>query len=172
IGSDATLVQSRVCLTVSIFRSARACGDQALARTPWQGATQHTDDLAGSLGLSCVRGASLEQTLVEDSPLATSMPATPATEVQPQDHRNALDSNVLQKTPALAMAEAQTCHRSRKCTKVASEPLNRRLRSGLSHCTGYLCLDAKPENCPPQQGENVANGLCYSSGPSRFPFRR
>ena len=115
-------MQSRVCLTVSIFRSARACGGQALARTPWQGATQHTDDLAGSLGLSCVRGASLEQTLVEDSPLATSMPATPATEVQPQDHRNALDSNVLQKTPALAMAEAQTCHRSRKCTKVASEP--------------------------------------------------
>jgi hypothetical protein len=109
---------------VPIFRSARACGHQALARTPSQGATHHTDDLAGSLGLSCVQGASLEQTLVEDSPLATSMPATPATEVQPEDHRNALDRNVLQKTPALAMAEAQTCHRSRKCTKVCVRTLN------------------------------------------------
>jgi len=63
--------------------------------------------------------------LGEDSPLATSMPATPATEMQPEDHRNALDTKVLQKTPVLAMAQAQTCHRSRKCTKVASEPLNR-----------------------------------------------
>ena len=121
-GSDATLVQSRVCLTAPIFTSARACGHQALARTPSQGTTHHTDDLAGSLGLSCVRGASLEETLGEDSPLATSMPATPATEVQPEDHRNALDRKVLQKTPVLAMAQAQTCHRSRKCTKVASEP--------------------------------------------------
>src|ERR1700730_8662224 len=67
-------------------------------------------------------GASLVETLGEDSPLATSMPATPATEVQPEDHRNALDRKVLQKTPVLAMAQAQTCHRSRKCTKVASEP--------------------------------------------------
>src|SRR5271165_1193125 len=83
-------------------------------------------DLAGSLGMSCVRGASLEEPLGENSPLATSMPATPATGVQPEDHRNALDRKVLQKTPVLAMAQSQTCHRYRKCTKVASEPLNRR----------------------------------------------
>src|SRR5260370_40697286 len=51
------------------------------------------------------------------------------TEVQPEVHRNALDSKVLQKTPVLAMAQAQACHRSRKCTKVASEPLNRGLES-------------------------------------------
>ena len=112
-----------MCLTAPIFTSARACGYQALARTPSQGTTHHTDGLAGSLGLSCVRGASLEETLGEDSPLATSMPATPATEVQPEDHRNALDRKVLQKTPVLAMARAQTCHRSHKCTKVASEPI-------------------------------------------------
>jgi hypothetical protein len=49
--------------------------------------------------------------------------ATAATEVQHEDHRNALDGKVLQKTPVLAMAQAQTCHRSRKCTKVASEPI-------------------------------------------------
>ena len=40
-GSDATLVQSRVCLTAPIFTSARACGHQALTRTPSQGTT-HT----------------------------------------------------------------------------------------------------------------------------------
>src|SRR5271165_3678940 len=44
-------------------------------------------------------------------------------EVQPEDYRNALDRKVLQKTPMLAMAQAQTCDRSRKCTKVASEPI-------------------------------------------------
>jgi len=76
-------------------------------RTPFQGATHDTDDLAEWLGLSCVRGASLEETLGEDSPLATSMPATPATEVQPEDHWNALDRKVLQKTPLLTMAQAQ-----------------------------------------------------------------
>jgi hypothetical protein len=63
---------------------------------------------AGSLVLSCVRGASLEQTLVEDSLLATSMPATPVTEVQPEDHRNALDRSVLQRTPALTETDALT----------------------------------------------------------------
>jgi hypothetical protein len=37
----------------------------------------------------------------------------------------------LQKTPVLAMAQAQTCHRSRKCTKVASEPRINALEEGL-----------------------------------------
>ena len=68
-------------------------------------------------------GASLEETLGEDSSLATALPAMPATEVQPEDHRNALDGKILQKTPVPAMAQAQTCHRSRKCTKIASEPI-------------------------------------------------
>ena len=122
-GSDATLVQSRLCLTVSIFRSARASGDQALARTPWQRATRTPMISLDRLVYRAYGAQALNRRLFEDSPLATSMPATSATEVQPQDHRNALDSNVLQKTPALAMAEAQTCHRSRKCTKVASEPI-------------------------------------------------
>jgi hypothetical protein len=72
--------------------------------------------------LVCRAYGAQAQTLGEDSPLATSMPTTPATEVQPEDHRNALDGKVLQKTPVLAMTQAQTCHRSRKCTKVASEP--------------------------------------------------
>jgi len=94
-----------VCLTASIFTWARARGHQVLARVPSQGTTHHTDDLAGSLGLSCVRGASLEETLDEDSPLATSMPATPATQVQPEDDRNALDRKVLQRTPVLAMGK-------------------------------------------------------------------
>jgi hypothetical protein len=46
----------------------------------------------------------LKETFGEDSPLATGMPATPATEAQHDDHRNALDRKVLQKTPVLAMA--------------------------------------------------------------------
>jgi hypothetical protein len=33
-------------------------------------------------------GRKPEETLGEDSPLATWIPATPATEVQPEDHRN------------------------------------------------------------------------------------
>jgi len=69
-----------VCLTAPIFASARTRGHQALAGTPSQGTTHHTDDLAGSFGLSCVRGASLEKTFGEDSPLATSMPETPTSE--------------------------------------------------------------------------------------------
>ena len=84
--------------------------------------THHTDDLAGSLGLPCVRGASLEETLGEDSPLATSMPATPAIEVQPEDHRNALDRKVLQKTPVLAMPK------HKRATGPASAPKLRQNR--------------------------------------------
>src|SRR5260370_6274511 len=65
------------------------------------------------------------------------------TEVQPEVHRNALDSKVLQKTPVLAMAQAQTCHRSRKCTKVASEPNagsgSRRARSSSIPARPYIC---------------------------------
>jgi hypothetical protein len=41
----------------TIFRSTtrwRACGHEALARTPSQGTTHDTDDFAGSLGMSCV----------------------------------------------------------------------------------------------------------------------
>jgi hypothetical protein len=44
-------------LKAPIFASARACGHQALARTPSEGSTRHTYDLAGSLG----RGANLER---------------------------------------------------------------------------------------------------------------
>jgi hypothetical protein len=65
-----------------------------------------------------------------------SMPATPATGVQQKDHRNALDGKVLQKTPVLAMAQAQTCHRFRNCTKVASEPINRGRATCYQFCQG------------------------------------
>ena len=41
--------------------------------------------------------------------------------------RRCLDRKALQKAPVLAMAQARTCRWPRKCTKVASEPLNRRL---------------------------------------------
>src|SRR5271154_5051461 len=40
------------------------------------------DDLAGSLGLLCIWAANLGETFGEDSPLATGVPATPATQTQ------------------------------------------------------------------------------------------
>jgi hypothetical protein len=49
------------------------------------GTTHHTGDLALSLSLSCVQAQALKKTLGEDSSLAHSVPATPATEVQPED---------------------------------------------------------------------------------------
>jgi hypothetical protein len=60
---------------------------------------------------SCVRGASLEETLGKDSPIATSMGATATPRVQPEDHRNTLDRKVLQKTRVLAVAPAKTATR-------------------------------------------------------------
>jgi len=75
-----------------------------------------------SLALPCVRGASLEETLGEGSTLAASMPAIPAIGVRPEDHRNALDMKALQKE-LMAMEQAQTGQMSRKCTKIASEPI-------------------------------------------------
>jgi hypothetical protein len=81
-----------------------------IARTPSHCTTDHSDDFAG---LFC-RAHSAQ---------ALRLPPTPATKVQLEDHRNALDRKLLQKTPVLAMAQSQTCHRYRKCTKVASEPI-------------------------------------------------
>jgi hypothetical protein len=52
------------------------------------------DDLAGSLGLLCIWGANLGEAFGEDSPLATVVPATPATQTQPEDHLRALDRKV------------------------------------------------------------------------------
>jgi hypothetical protein len=46
-----------------------------------QSVSTHSDDFVGSLGLSCVRGANLEGTFGKDSPLATGIPAMPATDV-------------------------------------------------------------------------------------------
>jgi hypothetical protein len=48
-------------------------------RTPSQRTTHHTDCLAGSLGLSCLRGASLDETIGEDHRFAPIMPTAPAT---------------------------------------------------------------------------------------------
>ena len=78
-GSDATLVQPRVCLTSADFRVGVRMWSSSAGQDALPG-THHTDDLAGSLGLLCARGASFEETFGEDSPLATSMPATPASD--------------------------------------------------------------------------------------------
>ena len=65
------------------------------------------DDLAGSLGLLCIWAANLGETFGKDSPLATGVPATPATQTQPEDHLRALDRKVFQRTPIPAMARAR-----------------------------------------------------------------
>jgi hypothetical protein len=43
----------------------------------------------------------------KDSPLATCIAATPATDVRSEDHRSALDRKVLQRTPIAAMARVR-----------------------------------------------------------------
>ena len=89
------------------FHVAARMSSSSAGQDASEGTTHHTDDFAGSLGLSCVLGASLEETLGEDSPLATGVPATPATEMQPEDHLRALDRKVFQRTPIPAMARAR-----------------------------------------------------------------
>ena len=82
---------------------------------------EHTTSMKNSLdrlGLSCVWGARLEETLDEDSPLATCMPATPATQVQPEDHLRALDRKVSQRTPIPAMARARDALATRTDSRV------------------------------------------------------
>ena len=65
------------------------------------------DDLAGSLGLLCIWGANLGETFGEDSPLATGIPAAPATQMQPEHHLRALHGKVFQRTPIPTMARAR-----------------------------------------------------------------
>jgi hypothetical protein len=83
-------------------------------RASSQGMPHRGDDLSGSLGLLCIWAANLGETFGEDSPLATGVPATPATQTQPEDHLRALDRKVFQRTPISAMARArdQNCVRA------------------------------------------------------------
>ena len=92
----------------------RICADrhtepahQASAGTPSEGMPHCDDDLAGSLGLLCVWGANLGETFAEDSPLATVVSATPAPQMQPEDHLRALDRKVFQRAPVPAMARVR-----------------------------------------------------------------
>jgi hypothetical protein len=62
--------------------------------------------------------------------------------VQSEDHRNALDRKVLQKTPMLAMAQAQTCRRSRKCTKLRQNRFKYSSTTGLNKGDARKCLGA------------------------------
>src|SRR3984957_2880927 len=75
--------------------------------TSSEGMPHRGDDLVGSLGLLCVWGTNLGETFGEDSPLATSIPATPATQMQPEHHLRALDRKVFQRTPIPAMARVR-----------------------------------------------------------------
>jgi hypothetical protein len=90
----------------------RICADrhpelahQAFARTSSEGMPHCGDDLSGPLGLLCV--TNLWEMFGEDSLLATGIPVTPATQMQPEDHLRALDRKVFQRTPIPAMARAR-----------------------------------------------------------------
>src|ERR1700732_336400 len=103
----------------------RICADlhpepahQALAGTSSESTPYYRDDLAGSLGLLCVWSANLGERFGEDSPLAHSVPATPATQVQPEDHLRALDRKVSQRTPIPAMARARDALATRTASRV------------------------------------------------------
>src|SRR6202047_3944512 len=67
------LYQGKILDGVNSYRACRRMkrapepAHQALAGTSSQGATHHSDNLIGSLGLSCVRGANLEGTFGKDS---------------------------------------------------------------------------------------------------------
>ncbi len=67
---------------------------QTLAGTSSQGTSHHNDDLAGSLGLSRVGSTNLGEMLGKNLPPATSITATPATDMQSEDYRSALDRKV------------------------------------------------------------------------------
>jgi hypothetical protein len=79
--NDADLGQrGQVCRSFDL-PDQRICADrhsepahQALAGTSSEGMPHRGDDLAGSLGLLCIWGANLGETLGEDSPLATVVP--------------------------------------------------------------------------------------------------
>jgi hypothetical protein len=74
---------------------------QAVARTPSEGTTPHTDDLAGSLGLLCVWGANLGETFGEESPLRNQRSGNASDPGAAGGSSNALEGKVLQKTPVL-----------------------------------------------------------------------
>jgi hypothetical protein len=77
-----------------------------------RGRDTRTDDLAGSLGLSCVRGARRDVT--EDGDTSDRGAA--------EDHHNALDGKVLQKAMVLAVAPAQTATRPAVAPKLRQSP--------------------------------------------------
>jgi len=76
------------------------------------------DDLAGPLGLLCIWGANFGETFGEDSPLASVVPATPATQMQSEHHLRALHRKVFQRTPIPAMARARDGSATRTDSRV------------------------------------------------------
>jgi hypothetical protein len=79
---------------------------QALAGTSSQG--MPTAAMIWPVRLVCCAcGAQTLETLGEDSSLAMGVPATPATQMQPEDHLRALDRKVFRRTPIPAMARAR-----------------------------------------------------------------
>ena len=104
------------------------------------------DDLVGSLGLLCVWGTNLWETFSEDSPLATGIPATPATQMQPEHHLRALDRKVFQRTPIPAMARVRDGLATRTDSRVLAVSF---------HDPTLICLEYAAKCDVAQIGEGV-----------------
>ena len=101
----------------------------------------------GSLGLSCVRGANIEGTFGKDSPLATGIAATPATDMHSEDHRSALDRKVLQRTPIAAMARARNGLATRTDSRVLAVSLYGPTLVRLEHAAKRHVVQIGEEVC-------------------------
>jgi hypothetical protein len=64
-----------------------------------RGTAHHTDDFADHLVRCAYSAQALKRRSVKIHRSQSRLPPTPATGMQPEDHRNALDRKVLQKTP-------------------------------------------------------------------------
>jgi hypothetical protein len=82
-----------------------------------RGTAHHTDDFADHLVRRAYSTQALKRRSVKIHRSQSRLPPTPATGMQPGDHRNALDRKVLQKTQ-LAMAQSQICHRFASAPKL------------------------------------------------------
>jgi hypothetical protein len=125
-GSDATLVQSRVLfdnLTAPIVTSARANRHQTWTKTSSESTTHHGEiSLDRLVCRRCTGAQALKRRPVK---IYRSQPTCRQHQrpgCKPEYHRNALNRKTLQKTPMLAMAQAQTCHRPASAPKLRLNP--------------------------------------------------
>jgi hypothetical protein len=101
----------------------------------------------GYFRMLCIWGANLGETFGEDSPLATGVPATPATQTQPEDHPRALNRKVFQRTPIPAMARARDGLATRTGSRVLTVSFHDLTLVRLEHATKRHVAQIGEEIC-------------------------